>query len=107
MPFEVGKAILKEVNKNNEPNQLQDLNGQTLKNAKYLIEEQLTKLERIQKAKQFSGGISSDSASADLVYVFICGELKSDLYTFVRKQLKRECALIKEKEILAVRIRSH
>lgn len=27
MPFEVGKAILKEVNLNNEPNQLQDLNG--------------------------------------------------------------------------------
>lgn len=51
MPFEVGKAILKEVNQNNESNQLQDLNGQNLKNAKYLIEEQLTKLERIQKNK--------------------------------------------------------
>lgn len=39
MPFEVGKAILKEVNKDNEPNQMQDLNGQSLKNAKYLVEE--------------------------------------------------------------------
>lgn len=39
MPFEVGKAILKEVNENNDMNQLQDMSGQSIKNAKYLVEE--------------------------------------------------------------------
>ena len=105
MPYVVGKAIFKEVNENNEPNQLQDLSGQNFKNAKYLVEEQLTKLERIQQNKQFSGGISDDSSSADLVYVFICPDLKSELYAFISKTLKRECTLISKPGIIAVRIK--
>lgn len=80
------------------------MNGQVLKNAKYLVEEQITKLERIQKSKHFSGGISDDSQSKDLVYVFVCGDLKKDLHTFVSQKLHRECTLIEDKGILAVRI---
>ena len=46
MPYEIGKAILKEVNEHNDNNQLMDLNGQQLKNARYIVEEQISKMEK-------------------------------------------------------------
>ena len=49
MPFEVGKAILNAVNEHNDMNQLTDLNGQILKNAKYLVEERINKLAEFRK----------------------------------------------------------
>ncbi len=62
-------------------------------------------MERIQKAKHFSGGISDDSQSQDIVYVFFCGDLNKEMYTFVSQKLHRECSLIDDKGILAVRIK--
>ena len=68
----------------------------------------MNRLERIQKSKSFSGGMSDDSGSQDLTYVFFCpSDLSKDLYEFVNKKLERECILIKDKGILAVRIRGN
>lgn len=46
MPYEIGKAILKEVNENNDANRLMDLNGQIIKHARYIVEEQINKMEK-------------------------------------------------------------
>lgn len=76
MPFEIGKAILKEVNQNNDQTTLQDLQGQNLKNSMLLIEEKISNIERVKKSRSFSGGISDDDEMEnDLIYVFVCGDL--------------------------------
>lgn len=56
-------------------------------------------------SQKFSGGISDDSDSKDIVYIFICGDLKKELYSFVSSKLRRECSLIDDKGIVAVRIK--
>ena len=51
MPYEIGRAILKDVNENNDANQLLDLAGQQIKHARYIVEEQINKMEKYQMSK--------------------------------------------------------
>lgn len=67
-----------------------------MKNSKYLIEEKITNMERVKKARSFSGGISDDGdESSDPIYVFLLTDsIKKDLFKFVSDKLKRDCYLI-------------
>ena len=71
------------------------------------MEEKISNMERVKKARSFSGGISDDEdESNDPIYVFVLNEtIKKDLFKFVSDKLKRDCFLIESKCMLAVRIR--
>lgn len=71
------------------------------------MEEKISNMERVKKARSFSGGISDDgSESNDPIYVFILNEaIKKDLFKFVSEKLKRDCYLIESGCKLAVRIK--
>ena len=103
-PYEVSKQVLKEVNENNDHNRMLDLQGQSLKNAQIIVKEKIENLERIARAKKFSGSISDGSDSQDMIFLFYSKDLKDKLNDYIIKTLKRECHLIKDKDCLVVRI---
>ena len=103
-PYEVSKQVLKEVNENNDHNRMLDLQGQSLKNAQIIVKEKIENLERIARAKRFSGSISDGSDSQDMIYLFYSKDLKEKLTEYITTTLKRECHLIKENNCIIIRV---
>ena len=115
--FQVSKQVLHDMNVQNDTTQLLDLTGQTLFNAQLIVKEKIEQLEKKAKTETYrmAGSIQKDSffkddesdGTQDKVYVFICGQaIKKDVYKYVQKKLNKECHLLSQKAILAVRIQS-
>ena len=99
------------MNKNNDVNQMLDLAGQTLKNSQRIMKEKIEILEKQASQKQYNkykmntSIDHSTNTSDDNIFVFILShQLKKELNSYVSSSLNKQCYLIQEKAILAVRI---